>query len=147
MAQVTQPSGQNNPTRHLVLRPDKRRIAIFGAIAVCILLVSIANGHKGSIFWYSSALYVLGWAIFLLWLASYKVAIDGEILSYTSFGKTSAVVNRGDVLSAELSPRRFPSQVKIERYGDPILINAKPFGGSDLRIVMDFLSDKTTNNP
>jgi hypothetical protein len=145
MTQVTQPSGQNNQTRHLIFRPDKQRIAIFVAIAVCIFLVSIANGHKSSTFWYSAALYVLGWTIFLLWLASYRITIDGEILSYTSFGRTSTVVNRGDVLSAEFSPRRFPSQIKIERrYGDSILINAKPFSGSDLRIVMDFLSDKTT---
>jgi|ERR1700677_2736071 len=98
------------------------------------MLVSILSGDKSSTFWYSGAIYVLAWALFLVWLAT--------------FGRAPIAVNRADILRVEVPSGRFRIEMKIERrQGGPILINAKPFSKSDLRIVAQFLGDKLAQKP
>jgi hypothetical protein len=112
------------------------------------MLVSILSGNKRSTFWYSVAIYVLAWALFLVWLASYGITIDQETLTYATFGRAPIAVNRADILRVEVPSGRFRNEIKIERrQGDPILINAKPFSRSDLRIVAQFLGDKLAQKP
>lgn len=58
------------------------------------------------------------------------------------------MINRADILRVDIPLGRFKNVIKIERLqGDPILINAKPFSESDLRIVFEFLSNNIEGKP
>jgi hypothetical protein len=139
---------QENRAKQLVFKTEKRRLVVFGIIAVFIALVSIANSHKSSTFWYVLTLYVLVWALALVWLASYRITIDQETLSYTTFCRAQIAVNRANILRVEIPSGRFQNVIKIERQeGDPILISAKPFSESDLKIVFEFLSNNIESKP
>ena len=139
---------QENQGTHLVFRTEKGRLVLFGFVAVCIAILSIANSDKSSTFWYSATLYVLFWALFLVRLVSYRITVDRETLSYTTFRRATIAVNRADVLRVQVPRGRFRNVIKIERQeGGLILINAKPFGKDDLKIVLEFLSDKIESKP
>jgi hypothetical protein len=75
-------------TAKIVFRTERQQLAVFAAIAVSIMLVSILSGDKSSTFWYSGAIYVLAWALFLVWLAT--------------FGRAPVAVNRADILRVEV---------------------------------------------
>jgi hypothetical protein len=148
MAHVTTHNNQENQPTQPVFRTEKRRLAVFAVIAVSIMLVSILNGDKISTFWYSVAIYVLAWVLFLVWLACYGIKIDQETLTYTTFGRAPIAVNRADILRVEVPSGRFRNEIKIERrQGGPMLINAKPFSRSDLPIVAQFRGDKLAQKP
>jgi hypothetical protein len=148
MAPVTLRGRKENQATRLVFRTENHRLVFFGVIAVCIALVGIANGHKSSTFWYALTLYVLAWTLALVWLASYRITIDQETLSYATFGRAPIVVNRANILRVDMPLARFQNVIKIERrQGDPILINTKPFSKSDLKIVFEFLSNNIESKP
>jgi hypothetical protein len=145
---VTLRGRKEDQATRFVFRTDNHRLVFFGVTAVCIALVSIANSHKSSTFWYVLTLYVLVWAVALMWLASHRITIDQEMLSYSTLGKAEIVINRADILRVDIPLGRFKNVIKIERLqGDPILINAKPFSESDLRIVFEFLSNNIEGKP
>ena len=131
----------------VVIKTERRAYVFWGIVGVCIIVVGALNTSNSSTFWYGAALFLLAWVIFLLWLASYKIVIDGDILSYSEFSKGTVAVNREDILSAEIRGRFQNMLVIKRRLGEPIMLNAKPFSKADLRVVIGFLADKIARKP
>jgi hypothetical protein len=127
-------------SRQLVLKADKRRLVLFTVVSAGILVVSAANSERSSTFWYSATLYILIFIIFLSWLASYKVVIKGDVFSYFVVDRSPIIIHRGEILHVAPPRGRFQNVIKVERHrGGEVLINAKPFSRSDLKIIMEFL--------
>jgi len=110
--------------------------------------VSSSKADKSLSFWFSFALLLLACIILLLWLATYKITIDKNVLCYSALLRGTISVHRDDIVSAEVLPGRFEHAIVIKRQvGDPIVINTKPFSKADLRIVIRFLSERIVDMP
>jgi hypothetical protein len=145
---VTKGDHLSDLPRRIVIRAEKRVFVVWGCAGIGIALASISASSKSATFWYSFTLFTLGWCVLLLWLTTYKITIDQDILSYSVFMRGTIAVSREDILSAKVLPSRFQNAIVIERrLGDPIVVNTKPFSKADLRVVIEFLADKIAQKP
>ncbi|HEY5128128.1 MAG TPA: hypothetical protein VIJ35_12705, partial [Bradyrhizobium sp.] len=147
--QMTKPIGcQNGSSELIVIRTEKPVYFLWATIGLVIILVSSASADENAPFWFNLALLLLAWSILFLWLASYKITIDQNVLSYSVLFGGTVSVRRDDIVSAEVPLGRFQHAMVIKRQsGDPIVINTKPFSKADLRIVIRFLSERIVSMP
>jgi hypothetical protein len=145
---MTQAKGrQSGSPEQIVIRTERLRYFLWVIVGLVIILVS-SKADKSPSFWFSSALLLLAWIILFLWLASYKITIDKNVLFYSALLRGTVSVHRNDIVSAEVLPGRFEHSIVIKRQlGDPIVINTKPFSKADLRIVIRFLSERIVDIP
>jgi len=128
------------------IRTQSSQYCIWGGIGLVLLFVGVKNVAEGPSGWYSLILLILIWSVVFLWLTSYKIALDQNILSYSALLKGTVSVSRDDIVNAEVLSSRFGHAIIINpKSGDPIVINTKPFRRSDLQIVLQFLADKIVN--
>jgi hypothetical protein len=145
---MTKPiSRQNGSPEQIVIRTERPIYFLWSIVGLVIILVS-SNADKSAPFWFSFALFLLAWSILFLWLATYKITIDQNVLSYSVLLSGTVSVHRDDIVSAEVLPGRFEHAIVIKRQsGNPIVINTKPFSKADLRIVIRFLSERIVGMP
>jgi hypothetical protein len=146
---MTMPIGrQSGSPERIVIRTEKPVYVLWSIFGLVIILFSTGNSDKNVPFWFNLALLLLAWSILFLWLASYKITIDQNVLSFSTLFGGTVSVRRDDVVSAEVPLGRFQRAIVIKRQsGDPIVINTKPFSKADLRIVIRFLSERIVSMP
>jgi hypothetical protein len=145
---MPKPSGrQNGSSEQIVIRSDRSMYFLWSIVGLVVILGS-SIADKSATFWFGFALFLLAWGILFLWLATYKITIDQNALSYSALLRGTITVHRDDIVSAEVLSGRFEHAVVIKRQsGNPIVINTKPFSKADLRIVIRFLSEKIAGMP
>ena len=145
---MTKPIGrQNGSPEQIVIRTERPIYFLWGIVGLVIIAVS-SNADKSAPVWFSFALFLLAWSILFLWLATYKITLDQNVLSYSGPLSGTISVHRDDIVSAEVLTGRFEHAIVIKRQsGNPIVINTKPFSKADLQIVIRFLSERIVGMP
>jgi len=130
----------------IIIRTQSSQYWVWGGIGLVLIFVGVKNVVESPSRWYSLMLLILTWSVIFLWLTAYKISLDQNILSYSALLKGTVSVSRDDIVNAEVLSGRFGHAIIIRpKSGDPIVINTKPFGRSDLQLVLQFLADKIVN--
>jgi hypothetical protein len=141
---MTDSIGHQSGSEKITIRTERSIYFFLGIFGLIITLVSINTEN----FWSNFMLFLLAWSILFLWLATYKITIDQNVLSYSVLLKGTVSVRRDDIVSAEVLLGRFEHAIVIRRQLDSsIVINTKPFSKADLRIVIRFLSERIVGVP
>jgi hypothetical protein len=94
----------------ITIRTERFRYYLWGGIAALVVLVGIKNVIENPSHWVSLMLLLFVWGIVFLWLATYKITIDRDSLTYSALGKGSVSVSRVDIMSAAGQPHRYQHQ-------------------------------------
>jgi len=97
---------QRDSSEQIVIRTGRTRYFFWGVVGLAIVLAS-SRADKSPSFWFGFALFLLAWSTLFLRLATYKITIDQDVLSYSALLQGVVSVRRDDIVSAEVLSGRF----------------------------------------
>lgn len=138
---------RNEGGRQVVLRTERIQFVYVGCIGLVIIIVSWFQLSGKPAQWITFLLLLMAWFSIFWWLSRFRIVLASHVLTYSQPGKRAVSVDRGEISSVALHFGRFEHAIVINCFtGRPVKINTKPFSRADLRLVVNFLSEKIRHN-